>query len=197
MVRDSIIEKSSNKWASAIVMVTKRDGDLRICLDYRRLNQVMMFDAYHIPKVDELLDAIGIAAFITNFVLAKGYWQVPMTDEDKAKTAFITPNELYQFTVKAFGLNGPPAMLQRLIDAVLQGTKKFTGVYLDDKVICCSNRTEHLYHTTEVFQHIQEVGLTVKLKNCTFGAQKCTFLGHRLGRGRIRPKTRKVFAIHE
>ena len=67
MERDSIIEKSSNKWASAIVMVTKRDGDLRICLDYRRLNQVMMFDAYHIPKVDELLDAIGIAAFITNF----------------------------------------------------------------------------------------------------------------------------------
>ena len=107
------------------------------------------------PRVDELLDAIGGAPFITTLDLAKGYWQVPMTDDDKAKTAFTTPSGLYQFTVMPFGLSGAPAMFQRLMDSVLRGTEKFTGVYLDDVMICSNNWTEHLYHITEVFQRLQ------------------------------------------
>ena len=197
MERHGIIEKSSSEWAFPIVVVTKKDGDIRICVDYRRLNQVTTFDAYPMPRVDELLDAIGGAAFITTLDLAKGYWQVPLTGEDKAKTAFTTPNGLYQFTVMPFGLSGGPATFQRLMDTVLRGTEKFTGVYLDDVVICSNNWAEHLDHIAEVFKRLQEAGLTVKLKKCTFGAQECTYLGHRIGRGGVQPETSKVAAIRE
>ena len=195
MEHNGIIEKSSSEWASLVVVVTKKDGSLQICVDYRRLNQVTVFDAYPMPRVDELLDAIGGAEFITTLNLAKGYWQVPMTDEDKVKTAFTTPNGLYQFTVMPFGLSGAPAMFQRLMDSVLRGTEKFTGVYLDDVVISSNNWTNHLYHITEVLRRLQEAGLTIKLKKCTFGAQECTYLGHRIGREGVRPEISKVAAI--
>ena len=107
---DGIIKKSSSKWASLNVVVTKKDSSLQICVDYKRLNQVMVFDAYPMPRLDELLDTIGGVAFITTHDLAKGYWQEPMMEEDKAKTAFTTPNGLYQFIVMLFGLSEAPAM---------------------------------------------------------------------------------------
>ena len=116
-------------------------------------------------------------------------------DEDKVKTAFTTPNGLYQFTVMPFGLSGAPAMFQRLMDSVLRGTEKFTGVYLDDVVISSNNWTNHLYHITEVLRRLQEAGLTIKLKKCTFGAQECTYLSHRIGRGGVQPEISKVAAI--
>ena len=113
----------------------------------------------------------------------------------QAKTAFTTPNGLYQFTLMPFGLTGAPVTFQRLIDSVLQGTEKFTGVYVDSVVICGNNWTEHLYHITEVFQRLQEAGLTIKLKKFTFGTQECTDLGHRIERGGVRPEISKVAAI--
>ena len=116
-----------------------------------------------------------------------------MMDNDKAKTAFTTPDGLYQFTAMPLGLSGAPATFQRLMDSVLRGTEKFTRLNL--LVICSNNWTDHLYHITEVFQRLQEAGLTIKLKKCTFGAQKCTYLGHRIGREGVRTEISKVAAI--
>ena len=94
MAESGVIEPSRSEWASPIVVVKKRDHTIRICVDYRRLNSVTPVDAYPMPRIDELIDRIGKAQYITTLDLSKGYWQVPMKEEDKAKTAFSTPNGL-------------------------------------------------------------------------------------------------------
>lgn len=135
MKRSGIIEESESEWASPLVIVAKKDGGIRLCVDYRQLNEVTKFDAYPMPRIEELLDQIGQAEFISTLDLAKGYWQVPLDPEGKEKTAFITPRGLYQFTTMPFGLSGAPATFQRMMDNVLRGTEQFAGVYLDDIVI--------------------------------------------------------------
>ena len=97
-------------------------------------------------REDEMLDQIGNAKYITTLDLAKGYWQVPMADEDREKTAFSSPMGLYQFTVMPFGLSGAPETFQRMIDQNLRGLSEFVEVYLDDVVIYSSNWMEHLQH---------------------------------------------------
>ena len=104
-----IVEPSSSEWASPIVLVKKKDGTLRFCVDYRRLNSVSQSDTYPMPRIDELIDQLGQAKCITTLDLTRGYWQVPLAESAKAKTAFATPFGLFQFNVMPFGLQGAPA----------------------------------------------------------------------------------------
>ena len=103
-------------WASPIVLIEKKDGGIRFCMDYRKLNVVTQGDTYPMPRVDELLDQLGNSQYMTTLDLARGYWQVPVKQEDQHKTAFITPYELYHFRVMPFGLCGAPATFQRMMD---------------------------------------------------------------------------------
>ena len=91
------------------MIVTKKDGGVRPCVDYRKLNQITKFDAYPMPRIQELLDRICDARFITLLDLAKGYWQVPMSSKDREKTAFVSPSGLFQFVTMPFGLSRVPA----------------------------------------------------------------------------------------
>ena len=135
MLKDGLIEESSSEWSSPIVVVKKKDGSNRICVDYRKLNVITKFDAYPMPRIDEMLDAIGNAKYISTLDLAKEYWQIPMDQQDCEKTAFRSPLGLFQFTVMPFGLSGAPASFQRMMDQTLRGLNDFVGVYLDDIVI--------------------------------------------------------------
>ena len=116
MLENGIIEVSTSDWASPIVLVKKKDGSLHLCVDYRRLNSVSQFDAYPMPRVDDLIDQIGQAKFISTLDLTRGYWQVPVAEEARHKTAFITPFGLFQFIVMPFGLSGAPATFQWMMD---------------------------------------------------------------------------------
>ena len=149
------------------------------------------------PRIDEMLDNIGKSKYLTTLDLAKGYWQVPMDERDKEKTAFASPLGLFQFNTIPFGLSGAPATFQRLMDRVLKGTNKFTGVYLDDIIIYGDTWTEHLENVKTILQRIQQAGLTIKLKKCKFGMAECTYLGHKVGRGGVLPEDTKVRAIEE
>ena len=119
MLKADVIRPSVSPWASPIVLVTKKDGDVRFCVDYRKLNQVAKFDAYPMPRTEELIDTIGPAEVISTLDLAKGYWQIPMDEGSKEKTAFTTPFGLYEFQVMPFGLHSAPATFQRMMNYVL------------------------------------------------------------------------------
>uniref|UniRef100_A0A9J7YCJ2 Gypsy retrotransposon integrase-like protein 1 n=1 Tax=Cyprinus carpio carpio TaxID=630221 RepID=A0A9J7YCJ2_CYPCA len=135
MLRLGVIEPSRSPWSSPIVMVPKPDGTLRFCNDFRRLNEVSEFDGYPMPRVDELLDRLGRARFISTLDLTKGYWQVPLTEQTKPKTAFSTPSGHWQYQVLPFGLHGAPATFQRLMDVLLRPHQAYAAAYIDDVVI--------------------------------------------------------------
>ncbi|KAI2644823.1 Transposon Ty3-I Gag-Pol polyprotein [Labeo rohita] len=132
MLKLGVIEPSRSAWSSPIVMVPKPDGTLRFCNDFRRLNQVSEFDGYLMPRVDELLERLGRARFISTLDLTKGYWQVPLTKTAKEKTAFSTPSGHWQYRTVPFGLHGAPAMFQRMMDILLLPHLAYAAAYLDN-----------------------------------------------------------------
>ena len=147
------------------------------------------------PRVEELLDQIGNAQFITTLDLAKGYWQVAVSEEDREKTAFISPKGLYQFTTMPFGLSGARATFQQMMDSVLRGTEAFAGVYLDDIAIHSRTWHDHLNHLRKIFQGLKDAHLTVKMKKCVFAAEGCVYLGYQIGKGGVRPEDSRIQAI--
>lgn len=178
-----------------MVTVRKKDSTIRICVDYRRLNSYTKADAYPMPRVDELIDRVSGANYITTLDLTKGYWQVPVAKKDREKTAFTTPHGLFQFRRMPFGLQGAPATFQRMVDKLLDGLSDFASAYIDDIIIFSRTWNEHLTHLGSVLQRIQAAGLTVKRKKCQFGMAECVYLGHTVGSGRVQPEDVKVKAI--
>ena len=135
MLAGGIIEPSSSEWASPILIVNKKDGSLRLCVDYRKLNSVSQSDMYPMPRIYELIDGLSQAKFISMFDLTRGLWQVPVSERDRFKTAFNTPFGSYQFNMMPFGLQGTPATFQRIMDYLVDGCGLFAAAYLDDLVV--------------------------------------------------------------
>ena len=195
MEAEGIIEQSSSEWASPIMLVKKKDNSLRLCVDYRKLNGLTPMDAYPMPRIDDLIDKLGKAKYITTLDLTRGYWQVPLKPEARSKTAFVTPFGLYQFTVMPFGLSGAPATFQRMMDNLTRGLSESTGAYLDDLVIYSSTWKDHLRQVRAVLSRLRGAGLTAKPRKCQFGMSKCIYLGHVVGSGTVSPDPSKLEAI--
>jgi len=190
-----IIEPSSSEWCSPVVLVPKKDGSLRFCVDFSKLNAVSSLDPYPMPRVNELIERLGKAKYLTTLDLCKGYWQVPLADSAKELTAFRVPSGLYHFKFMPFGLQGATANFQRLVDWVLRGMDHFAAAYIDDIVIFSDLWEEHLDHLTEVFNKIHHAGLVVNAKKCQIAKQEVSYLGYVVGGGSIRPQVDKVQAI--
>ena len=197
MLRAGIIEPSSSEWSSPVVIVPKRDGTIRLCVDYCRLNSVSSQSAYPMPRVDDVIDQLGKAKFLTTLDLTRGYWQVPLSDRSKELSAFTTPFGLYQFQVMPFGLHGAPSTCQRMMDQLLEGTRQFATAYLDDVIIYSETWEEHLQHVSEILRRLQTAGLTAKPSKCHFGTTQCVYLGHVVGGGQVRPQEQKLCAVRE
>ena len=142
MLEAGVIRPSS-PWASPIVLVEKKDGSIRFCVDFRKVNKVSKFDAYPMPRT-EIFESVGPAKVISTLDLAKGYWQIPMAPESREKTAFTTPFGLYEFEVMPFGLHNAPATFQRTMNHVLQDCQEFSCAYIDDVIIFSESWEEHL-----------------------------------------------------
>ncbi|CAM5117876.1 unnamed protein product [Eretmochelys imbricata] len=197
MLQMGVIRPSGSAWASPVVLVPKPDGEIRFCVDYRKLNAVTRPDNYPMPRTDELLEKRGWAQFISTLDLTKGYWQVPLDESAKERSAFITHVGLYEFNVLPFGLWNAPATFQRLVDGLLAGLGEYAVAYLDDVAIFSDSWAEHLEHLQKVFERIREAGLTVKSKKCQIGLNRVTYLGHQVGQGTISPLQAKVDAIQK
>ena len=195
MLEMGVIEESHSAWSSPIVLVPKKDGSVRFCVDYRRVNEVSQFDAYPMPRVDELLDRLGTARFFTTLDLTKGYWQIPLSPESKEKSAFSTPYGLYQFVTLPFGLFGAPATFQRLMDRVLRPHAAYAAAYIDDVVIHSDSWAEHVRRVAAVLESLRQAGLTANPKKCAVGRRDIRYLGFYLGGGQVRPQVDKTAAI--
>ncbi|CAM4593613.1 unnamed protein product, partial [Lepidochelys kempii] len=197
MLQMGVIRPSDSAWASPVVLVPKPDGEIRFCVDYRKLNAVTRPDNYPMPRTDELLEKLGRAQFISTLDLTKGYWQVPLDESAKERSAFITHLGLYEFNVLPFGLRNAPATFQRLVDGLLAGLGEYAVAYLDDVAIFSDSWADHLEHLQKVLERIREAGLTVKAKKCQIGLNRVTYLGHQVGQGTISPLQAKVDAIQK
>ena len=183
MLQGGQIEPSDSPWASPVVLVTKKDGSMRFCVDYHRLNALTTKDAYPLPRIDDSLRLLGNQQWFSTMNLASGYWQVAMSPEAKRKAAFVTNEGLFQFRVMPFGLCNAPATFERLMDHVLCGMRwSRCLVYLDDVISFGGTVTEALGRLEDVLCRLSNFGLQLKAKKCTFMQTEVVFLGHIVGR---------------
>ncbi|CAM4664094.1 unnamed protein product [Caretta caretta] len=197
MPQMGVIHPSGSAWASPVVLIPKPDGEIRFCVDYRKLNAVTRPHNYPMPRTDELLEKLGRAQFISTLDLTKGYWQVPLDESAKESSAFTIHVGLYEFNVLSFGLQNAPATFQRLVDGLLAGLGEYAVAYLDNVAIFSDSWAEHLEHLQKVFERIREAGLTLKAKKCQIGLNRVTYFGHQVGQGTINPLQAKVDAIQK
>ena len=165
-----LIEKSSSPWSSQVVMVEKKDGSWRMCVDYRKLNEKTIKDAYPLTRIGENLDTLDGADWYTSLDLDMAYHQMPMTDEDKEKTVFATPRGgLYQFTTMPFGLCNAASTFERLIEKALRRLQwRVAVLYLDVIVVFGKTWEQHFDNLAQVLERLAEAGLKLKPKKCNF-----------------------------
>jgi hypothetical protein len=188
MLHDNIIVPSKSPWASPVVLAAKKDGTTRFCIDYRKLNEITVRDAYPLPRIDDTLDALQHAQFLSTLDLRSGYWQVEMAPESRPLTAFVTHKGLFECTVTPFGLTNAPATFQRLMDIVLAGLKwQCCLVYLDDIIVYSSTFEQHLQDLRKVFSALADANLTLKASKCNFCRREMTYLGHLITPDGIKP----------
>lgn len=196
MLKEGIISPSNSPWASPVILVPKKDGSLRFCVDYRKLNALTIRDAYPLPRIDDTLDSLQEAKFISTLDLRSGYWQVEMDKQSREKTAFVTHKGLFEFNVMPFGLTNAPATFQRLMDIVLAGLKwQCCLVYIDDVVIFSPNFEQHMIDLRNVFQALRAANLTAKLAKCQFCRREMKYLGHVITSNGIKPDPELIKAV--
>lgn len=186
MLQLGIIEKSDSPYNSPLVLVKKPDKTFRVCIDFRHLNNVLVTDAEPIPRTDTVFAEVGTKRYFSKFDLVKGYWQIPMTEEAKTKTAFSTSSGHFHFKYMPFGIKTAAAVFTRLMRTVLEGLPNVQH-YIDDVLVATDTWEEHLNTLSDLFQRIEEAGLTIKPKKCEVGMSTVTFLGHKIGCGKIEP----------
>ena len=198
LLEAKIIRESCSPFASPIVLVRKKDGKLRLCVDYRLLNAKTRKDAFPLPRIEESLDLLCGARWFSTIDLASGYNQVPVAEDDKPKTAFCTPFGLFEFNRMPFGLCNAPSTFQRLMQRMFGGQQgQSLLLYLDDIIVFSSSVSEHLQRLEAVLGRLQQEGLKVKREKCAFFRQQVNYLGHVISSQGVSTDPAKIEAVAE
>ena len=193
-----LIEPSASPYGAPVLFVQKKDGSLRMCVDYRALNKITVRDRYPLPRIDELLDRLHGCKVFSSLDLQSGYHQIRIADADKEKTAMVTSAGQFQFKVLCFGLTNAPATFQRVMNKIFQPyIGKFVLVYLDDILVMSRSAAEHEHHLRTVLHILRENQLSAKLSKCEFNRPQLHFLGHVVGRDGISVDPDKIAVIRD
>ncbi|KAG1468527.1 hypothetical protein G6F56_003781 [Rhizopus delemar] len=193
-----LIRPSSSSWGAPVLFVRKKDGNLRMCIDYRAVNSVTSRLNTPLPRIDECLDRLGGANFFSSIDLKSGYHQVRIKEDDIPKTAFNTRYGSFEFMVLPFGLTNSPPTFQKMMNSILgEFIDKFVLVYLDDILIYSKSQKEHTEHIHQVLSKLREHKLFANPKKCFFNRTHIEFLGYRVSSNGILPSESKIAAIRD
>lgn len=196
MLGSGVIQPSASEWASPLVLVRKKDGSVRWCIDYRALKSVTVKDAFPLPLISECLDTLGGTVFLSTLDLASGYWQIELEEADRNKTVFITKHGLFEHTRMGFMLCNGPATFQRAIQLVLQGlTWRQVLAYLDDVIVVGHSFKHHLDNLKEVLGRFRQYHLKLKARKCALFQTSVTFLGRVVSKDGIAINPKNITAV--
>jgi len=194
LLDQSVIRKSHSPWSSNVVLVKKKDKSLRLCIDYRSLNNRTIKDAYSLPRLEETLDSLAGSCYFTALDMKSGYYQIEVAEEHTSRTAFsVGPLGLYEFNRMPFGLSNSPATYQRLMQECFGSLiNKECVVFLDDILIYSRTFDEHLVRIKHVLEKVQESGMKLNPKKCKFCQSKVKYLGHIVSANGVETDPEKV-----
>jgi hypothetical protein len=197
-LRSGIIQESTSPYASPVLLVGKKNGEQRLCVDYRALNKITIKDKYPIPLIEDHLSRLAGYSWFTSLDLYSGYHQIPMARDSIPMTAFVTQDGHYEFLRVPFGLTNAPAVFQRMINTLL-GNLRFTKVliFIDDVLILARSWQESLETLKEVLNIFKRSGLTLRLSKCYFLKTKIEYLGFEVSESGIQPTNRQIEAVSE
>ena len=186
MLEMGVVRPSTSPYASPIVMVKKKDGSNRVCVDFRKLNKINEVDPEPMTTAEDLFRRLSGKKYLSKIDLTKGYWQIPVAPEDVHKTAFVTPDGQYEFTRMPFGMVNSGATLVRGLRKILEGMPG-VGSYVDDIVIYSDNWEDHVKTLKELFGRLRKARITARPTKCLLGTSRMEFLGHQVGGDVITP----------
>ena len=199
MAEKGLIEPSCSPWSSPVVLVPKRDGTTRFCIDYRKLNEVTIPDKHPLPNPEDTLGALGGSKWFSTVDLKSGFHQILIKESDRPLTAFSIPGSgLWQFRVLPFGLVNSGSVFERLMERIFDRlTYKFLLIYLDDIIVYSKTFDAHIENLREVFQRLKEANLKLNPKKCNLFCKKVSFLGHQVSEEGISTDPEKIQTIKE
>ncbi|GFY18948.1 retrovirus-related Pol polyprotein from transposon 17.6 [Trichonephila clavipes] len=194
MLKYKIIETGPSKYTSPMILVETPGRDPRPCIDYRKSNETTRTELYPIPNIEQRVETVAAAKFITLIDLTKDYWQIPLSPRAQRIAAFATSFGVYRPLWMSFGQNAP-YYFSKMMNEILSGCEKYVTPYLDDIAIFSEAWEEHLKHLQEILERLKKVNLTIKPSKCKFAQLEVQYLGHIVGRGKRSPAELKIEAI--
>lgn len=177
LLENNIIRDSDSDYCSPVLLIKKKNGENRLCIDYRKLNYLTIKENYPLPRIDDQVDRLQGGIYFSSLDMRSGYYQVPLEEDSKRYTSFITSEGQYEFNRFPFGLTNAPRIFQRLLNKILRPARKFAAVYLDDVLLYGQNIEEALNNLRDALNIFRSEGLTLNLKKCSFLMTSITYLG--------------------